>query len=87
VSAAERAIKSALANVEDNLYRWRNFTTPDHVTPNGERVSDIIAALERERDELRKALPLVRSVSTNTPGGREALTAEDREAAVEDGDG
>lgn len=53
---AQRALMRELANVEDNLYRFRNFASPDGVTGNGEPIRDVIAQLERERDELRKTL-------------------------------
>jgi hypothetical protein len=55
-AAGIEAIKAALANVEDNLYRYKHFGKPDDVTGNGETFASVIAKLERERDELRKAL-------------------------------
>jgi hypothetical protein len=54
--AGEKAIKSALANVEDNLYRYKNFGRPDDRTGNGELFSDVIKSLENERDQLKAAL-------------------------------
>jgi hypothetical protein len=55
-SAGTRAIKSALSEVEDNLYRYKNLGQPTDRTGNGELYSDVIASLEKERDELRAAL-------------------------------
>jgi hypothetical protein len=55
-AAGKSAIKSALANVEDNLYRYKNFGRPDQLTGNGETFASVILKLESERDELRVAL-------------------------------
>jgi hypothetical protein len=54
--AGTKAVKSALANVEDNIYRYKHFGKPDDVTGNGETFASVVASLERERDELRAAL-------------------------------
>ena len=54
--AARKAISSALANVEDNLYRYKHFGKPSDRTANGETFALVIEKLERERDELRDAL-------------------------------
>jgi hypothetical protein len=53
---AERAMRRELATVEDNLYRYKHFADPDGTTGNGEPIRDVIAQLERERDELIEAL-------------------------------
>jgi hypothetical protein len=55
-AAGMKAIRSALANVEDNLYRYKHFGKPTDTTGNGETFASVIAKLEAERDELRAAL-------------------------------
>ncbi len=54
--AAKRALKSRLVNVEDNLYRYKNFGKPTDTTGNGETFASVIEKLERERSDLRAAI-------------------------------
>jgi hypothetical protein len=55
-NAGVKAIRSALSNVQDNLYRYRHFGTPDQLTGNGETFASVIAALEQDERELQQAL-------------------------------
>jgi hypothetical protein len=55
--AATRAVESELANVRDNLYRYRHFAKPDDPVGGGPTtVADVIKALEKDERELLEAL-------------------------------
>ncbi len=53
-----KAIKTALANAEDNLCRARmqKRAMPNWSSGNGETIDELITAYEKERDQLLEAL-------------------------------
>ena len=55
-TVAVSTLRGTLANVEDNLYRYKNFGKPTDTTGNGETFASVIQKLEAERDELRAAI-------------------------------
>jgi len=56
----DRAVQSALINIEDDLYRARlqQRNNPNYVTGNGERISDIVRHYEYELEQTKKCLPI-----------------------------
>ena len=55
----DRAVQSALINIEDDLYRARlqQRNNPNYVTGNGEHISDIVRHYEYELELTKKCLP------------------------------
>ena len=56
--AGRQAIKQAIGNAEDNLFRYRLQQTanPDWISGNGGKIRDIILELEKEIAELKENL-------------------------------
>jgi len=54
--AARQAIEDALSNVEDNLFRYSHFGNPWGRTANGETYGSIVTSLEKQRNQLKRAL-------------------------------
>ncbi len=55
--AGSRAIRDAIAYLKDNRYRYATFIRdPDWVSPNGERLADILAAHDHDIAALEENL-------------------------------
>lgn len=57
-NAQKEAIKAAISNVQDDLYRFRlqAAAKPDWVSGNGEPIDEIIMRLEAHLAELKQGL-------------------------------